>query len=706
MKKYIILAAAATVVLLGGCAKTESEYSPGPVDDGMGYYFAGDATNKTVEVKEDKLSCSVEILRAKVEGAVSKTISVNDTSSIFFPSNTVTVNFPDKANKVKISFDIERDKLAIGKKYAIGFKIPSESTSYAPDSLTVIVNYPEPWKAFSKPAHFTDGFLFPMVLGVPGGPIDVTVEQNDLDPKRYRIVNPYKTLLESLGGSQNENGNEFLNFTILNKGDKLNGVDITENGIVVFDMHNVGYAPSSLGEDATMIHKSDPVLAGKTWYAGEQSMETYKLCHVSAWIDEENLVPGIIDFDAFVAGYESKKGWFASDYADFAFELIMPDYVILDTSVDVQFNHFIFDKNYKPSVSVAVTLGEDVALAKAVAIQGTDYEAAVEGILENEDAVDITESGDVIVPLPADAETGKWSVVVATFSEDGEAYKAGEAAYVSFNFVKAGDTPDPATFEYGPEDIVAAISKEDLIATPWNLYASYYDEEAEEYSLIENLGGITIADQEDAADAEEDIVLVKGMSAGVGEYYGFDDTMPFEYYEGVIYSLTYEMQSFKIGDNTIYIAPEIGYAASGEHYTSAEDPYLVLGGLVNDSILAFVATDEYASYDVAFDGSVYWNAYTESGDEEKPYTSAGTVLELVNPRLVAGGAEAAEAPASPLHAIKKSFSQRSNYVETERAYLQRCIKEHMAPKNINLGTKQVIETGKVTKKVEVGKISR
>ena len=411
-------------------------------------------------------------------------------------------------------------------------------------------------------------------------------------------------------------------------------------------------------------------------------MEEFCYTRVVEWIDEENLVPGIIQFDPFYMLKSLYGGWWAE--ADGSVTLIMPDYVILDTSVDVQFNHFIFDKNYKPSVSVAVTLGEDVALAKAVAIQGTDYEAALEGILENEDAVDITESGDVTIPLPADAETGKWSVVVAAFSEDGESYKAGEAAYVSFNFVKAGDTPDPATFEYGPEDIVDAISKEDLLATQWNLYASYYDEEAEDYSLIEKLGGVTISDLEDAEDAEEDVVLVKGMSAGVAEEYGFDDTMPFEYYEGVIYSLTYEKKSFKVGDNTYFVEPEIGYAANGEHDASAEDPYLMLGGLVSDNILAFVATDEYASYGVSFDGSLYWSAYAETGDEEEPYSSLGDILELVNPRLVAGGAEAAEAPASPLHAIKKSFSQRSNYVETERAYLQRCIKEHVLPKNINL----------------------
>ena len=705
MKKYIILAAAATVVLLGGCAKTES-YSPGPEDEGMGYYFASNATSTTVEVKADKLSCSVELLRAKTDGAVSKAISVNDTSSIFFPNNSVNFDFSDKANKAKLTFDIEREKLAIGKKYAIGFKIPSESSSYAPDSVTVIVNYPEPWKKFAKAGHFEDAFLFPMVLGAPGGPVDVTVEQNDLDPKRYRITNPYKVLLSSLGASQDENGSEFLNFTILNKGDKLNGVDITENGIVVFDMHNVGYVVSSFGEDAAMIHKSDAALSGKTWYAEEQTMDTYKLSRVVAWIDEANLVPGIIYFDAFVAGCQSKRGWFASDYSDAAFKLIMPDYVMLDTSVDVQFNHFVFDKNYKPSVSVAVTLGEDVALAKAVAIQGTDYEAALEGILENENAVDVLESGDVIVPLPADAETGKWSVVVATFSEDGGAYKEGDAAYVSFNFVKAGDSPDPATFEYGANDIIAAISKEDLIGTSWNLYASYFDEEANDYSLIENLGAITISDQEDAEDAEEDVILVKGMSAGAGEYYGFDDTMAFEYYEGVIYSLTYEMQSFNVGANTFYIEPEIGYAASGEHSASAEDAYLMLGGLVSDDILAFVETDVYASYGVAFDGSVYWSAYSATGDEEEPYSSLGTVLELLNPRFVAAGAEAAQAPASRLNAIKKSFNHRSNFVETERAYLQRCIREHVLPKNIGLGTKQVVETGKVVKKVEISKTLR
>ena len=695
MKKYIILAAAATVVLLGGCAKTES-YSPGPEDDGMGYYFAGEATNTTVDVKEDKLTCSVEVLRAKTEGAASKAISVNDTSSIFFPNNSVTVEFPDKANKVKISFDIERDKLVIGQKYAIGFKIPSESTSYAPDSLTVIVNYPEPWQAFSKPGTFQDNYYFG-----GNGSWNVTVEQNGLYPNRYRVATPYKALL----GTLTADASDYLEFEILPKGSKLNGVDITEDGIVVFSECNIGYHHGTYDEDIVWIHVSDPFLSKKSWYASSQTMEEFRYTRVIEWIDEENLVPGIIQFDPFYMLKGLYGGWWAE--ADNTVTLIMPDYVILDTSVDVQFNHFIFDKNYKPSVSVAVTLGEDVALAKAVAIQGSDYEAALDGILENENAVDVLESGDVIVPLPEDAETGKWTVVVAAFSKDGDNYKAGEAAYVSFNFVKAGDSPDPATFEYGAADIIAAISKEDLIATPWNLYASYYDEEAEDYSLIENLGGITITDYEDAEDSEEDLVLVKGMSAGVGEYYGFDDTMAFEYYEGVIYSFTYEMQSFEVGGNTFFVEPEIGYAASGQHGASAEDPYLMLGGLVSDNILAFVETDEYASYGVAFDGSVYWAAYSETGDEEEPYSSLGAVLELVNPRFVAAGAEE-ETPASAprLNAIKKSFNQRSNYVETERAYLQRCIREHVLPKNIELGTKQVIETGKVVTKVDIAKISR
>ena len=255
MKKYIILAAAATVVLLGGCAKTESEYSPGPVDEGMGYYFAGDATNTTVDVNQDKLSCSVELLRAKVEGAASKTISVNDTSSIFFPSNSVTVDFPDKANKVKISFDIERDKLEIGKKYAIGFKIPSESTSYAPDSLTVIVNYPEPWQAFSKPGTFQDNYYF-----AGNGSWNVTVEQNGLYPNRYRVATPYKNLL----GTLSANASDYLEFEILPKGSTLNGTEITEDGIVVFSECNIGYHHSSYDEDIVWIHVSDSFLRSIT----------------------------------------------------------------------------------------------------------------------------------------------------------------------------------------------------------------------------------------------------------------------------------------------------------------------------------------------------------------------------------------------------------------------------------------------------------
>ena len=692
--KYLILSATA-LFALAACQRNEV-YTPAEKEEGAHFYFS--SAEMTVAVDDSHVEPFIELFRTDAD-PVSKVISVNDTSGIFFSDKTAKFDFPAKINKTKLYFSVVRDKLEIGTKYAIGFKIPSDASAYGLDSLTVIVDYPEPWTAFDKPGYFQDMFLFPMVIGVPHDPVEVVVERNELDPSRYRIVNPYKTILTSLNGSQDENGDEYLNFTILKEGDKLNGVDITQNGVVVFDNYNVGYAPSALGEDALMIHKSSSVLSGKVWYAEEQTMNTYKLSSVIKWIDEDNLVPGIINFDAFIAGYQSLKGWFASDYADAAFTLTMPGYVVLDTSVDVQFKYFIYDKQYNPFIALDVVLGEDVESAKAVIVAGNDLEAAVAAILAGGDEVVEVEAGEVVLPIPADAPTGKYSIVVASFDPDGE---YAEAGYVSVNYVKAGDNPDPSSWEYGASDVIEAISKDDLIATNWSLYASLYDETADDYAPIQKLSAVSITDfAELDPQSQEDSVLVKGLSAGAAESLGFDDTMAFEYYEGVIYNLGSEFSSFSSSGSTFYIEPEWGILYNGQHYSDVE-PYLVLGGLVSDNILAFVETEEVEGEE--FDGALYWSLYTDPEDSD---TWQGDLVDMINPRLVANDATSVDpAPAARLKAIKKAYSHRTNFVETNRGYLKRCIKEHSLPKNIHLGTGQNIVSGKVCKKVEIGSVNR
>lgn len=701
--KYLILSVAALLVM-ASCQRKET-YTPAEKEVGTRYYFT--SVEKTVKVTPELKNVSVDIYRTDLVDAKNK-ISVSDTTAahVFYSSKDVEINFDSKENKTTISFAVDMDKLVMGKKYAVVFTVPEAiATAYAADAIKVIVDYPEPWVAFDKPGSFTDGFLFPMVLGVPGGPVEVTVEQNELSPNRYRIVNPYGVILASYGVKQTDVADEYLNFTILKKGDTYNGVDITEDGIVIFDMHNTGYAPSALGQEAAMFHKSDPILNGKKgWYAEEQTMATYSLTKVVKWIDEANLVPGIIDFDAYVASYEKISGWFASDYASYTFELVMPNYVELDASVMVSFNSIQYDAQYNPSVSVNVALGEDVALAKAVLIEGKDFDAALAGIDDNEDAVDVTEGGDFSLAIPADAETGKWSVVVAAYTKGDKGFELADAGYVSFHFVKAGEVPDPLSWEYDAADIVDGISKEDLIATNWSLYASEWDDAANDDGPIQKIGAVSISDFEEVdAEPEVDTVLVKGLSAGVAELYGFDDTMPFEYYEGIIYNLESEVTSFESG-GTYYVEPEWGILYQGQHYSDVS-AYLVIGGMVSDNILAFGETDMVAGE--TYDGNLYWCAYTDASASGASY--AGDIAGIYQPRLVAGdGSAAAPSPAAAnrLKAIKKSFCHRTNFVETERAYLHRCIDEHKMPKNIGLGTKQVIESGKVFKKADVGAANR
>ena len=685
--KYLILSATALLALVS--CRREEMYTPAEKEEGSHFYFS--AAEMTVKVDDSHQEPFIELYRTDA-AEVSKVIAVNDTSGIFFSSNSAKLDFPAKNHKSKLTFSVIRDQLVIGRKYAIGFKIPSETTAYGLDSLTVIIDYPEPWTAFDKPGYFQDNYYFAFPE-----PVEVTVERNELYPNRYRVVNPYKV---ALGSAQGATADDYLNFEIFKKGDVLNGVTLTENGIVVFEEYNTGYHHSTYDDDLVWIHVSDPFLNKKSWYAECQSMDEYLYTSVIKWIDEDNLVPGIIQFDPFYMLKNLYGGWWAE--GNETVTLIMPDYEILDTSVEVAFNSFRYDAKYNPSIAVDVVLGEDVESAKAVLVAGNDLEAAVAAIIAGgDDVIEVEKTGEVVIPIPADAPTGKYSVVVASFTEDGE---YAEASYVSVNYVKAGEVPDPISWEYGASDVIEAISKDDLIATNWSLYASPYDDTAEDYAPIQKLGAVSITDfAEIDAEPEIDTVLVKGLSAGFAESVGFDDTMAFEYYEGVIYNLGSEFSSFNYNGNTFYIEPEWGILYNGKHSSDVE-AYLVLGGLVSDSILAFVETEEVE--DEQFDGALYWSIYTDPEDSD---TWTGDPVDMINPRLVADdAAPVAPAPAARLKAISKAYAHRSNLVETNRGYLKRCIDEHILPKNIGLGTKQVTESGKVQfrKAVDLKPINR
>lgn len=187
------------------------------------------------------------------------------------------------------------------------------------------------------------------------------------------------------------------------------------------------------------------------------------------------------------------------------------------------------------------------------------------------------------------------------------------------------------------------------------------------------LGQVTIADSEmedlpaDADGIVTEYVEVSGVFGAEADYWGFDDTMTMEFYDGVLYQLPvyYGLCDAGYYNAVLYLTADGGLYGHSSSYT-------MLGGFVDEGYLAFV--DATGSY--GFNG---W--FLRAFSDEAYATAVGnmacyTDLLFVDPKVDDNGLAPKPSSVSKaqLNMISDMINEMPrNYVETERGRIRSII---------------------------------
>lgn len=194
----------AALVFAASCSeKTEMNIYAGRADEA---FFGRTAYTYTVSADMED-ACIIQVLRAAPAGAASVpvTVVVEDAEAAEAFSAPATVDFADGEIGAAFTVSFDRSQLTIGKEYAIGIELQSETQlSYDTEcTLTVVRDYT--WKDY-KTGVYTSGILTPLFGGTMSWP--QTLQVTEENPELYRLVDFY----HHAGTSYSQSGYN-MNFT-------------------------------------------------------------------------------------------------------------------------------------------------------------------------------------------------------------------------------------------------------------------------------------------------------------------------------------------------------------------------------------------------------------------------------------------------------------------------------------------------------------
>lgn len=280
-----------------------------------------------------------------------------------------------------------------------------------------------------------------------------------------------------------------------------------------------------------------------------------------------------------------------------------------------------------------------------------------------------------------------------------------ETAILTDPITTAGE-PSPVYASYTLEDIdmdLLPTSSEGYFGT-YNYYVRDMDENGNIVPMRHHVGQITLSDSEypdsdpDSYGVVSEYVTVTGL-VPYAKQAGMNETTTFEYYDGVLYTLSDQLGMYAQRYYTQLMAMD---PDTGRLYNAS-----VLGGFVADGYIAFV--NAYASQGVNITG-LYLAAFSdEACTDYLGGLDAFVDILLVDPEVDVDAPSSAAQSAmsvSDLNKLQFNLGSEINYVETERgrihSIIDRMHAEKKAPKmaGCNAGIKGVWDAPSVEFSVE------
>lgn len=396
------------------CSEEQDGYVPAPQEKGAQVYFNSDnASSFTVTDVQNTFELSLgRVDTAETANYDLKVVADEATLPLFNIPGAVA--FEEGEAFAKIACSANTADMEYDKTYTVKVCVANaqDATLYGMDTLTISVTCPAPWKSLGK-AKFAENFL-----DGSGTYYDVEIQQNELAPNNFRLVEPYAEILGDIAVDK------YLEFFILPAGSEF--ADFTTDAeYVIFNDYNMGQWNSNYAEDIFALH---PYRFGRTpdkW-------------NYNVVLDyQENGLPGEVSLAPLYYLFNEGGGWDKTTANTIS--ILFPGYVKADYSASVDFAGIFTAKDGAVYATGNLALGADASDVKAIVMPAdVDAAAVADAIAAGElEAVDV-EAGRIEVPFNAEELGGNNFQIIVVVLADG-AVKS--VASTSFEYFGGGANP-------------------------------------------------------------------------------------------------------------------------------------------------------------------------------------------------------------------------------------------------------------------------
>ncbi len=407
-------------VAFTACDSEDESYEWASVSGSQVYFNNSLAKEYVLSMNES--SFNIPVSRVSDADAINVPLNVTlEDGSLFTIPQSVSFAAGQKEANIQVSYDpanIVFDKFETVK---ISLADAGLTTEWGISEYVFTAGVPAPWVTLGN-ATVVDDYITGF-FGVENVAWQVELQENQLYPGYYRLVNPY-----GAGYPYNEPGD--------------------------FDASQDYYLE---------IHAEDPskvwiptTTYGMDWGYGNFIFGSIAGLRIAQGKPEAaegyygQLADGIITFpaDALLIGMSDyNDGGLYTCNSSAAFKVVFPGVVLADYSAEVAYAGKLYDADDNLYIVAEVNaLGadvEEVRLAVCAADQTADVVAAIAAD-ETEDYVSLSGTGTASLPFDANAASGKYSIVAVTFA-GGEAQ---EATSTNFKYTALGGEPEESWSAY------------------------------------------------------------------------------------------------------------------------------------------------------------------------------------------------------------------------------------------------------------------
>lgn len=599
--KYLAIASA-IMLGLAACEKTEAPaYEAAPVETGAQVFFPS-APAATVKLTKGEPSLTVMVARGDTTTVLDVPITASGDATTWFDV-PAKVSFAAGEKSVKLVI-AAKDVLtmAMNEFYPLTLSIDEELASeYGANSLSFNIGIELPWIVFDEAGTMIEGWWGEEEPGMP------MKYQQISDNVRYCVVEgcwghetgPTYPVQPYIWYWNTETNycyvpGQFMGYTT-SSGD----VWVSDEGA----FYNLYWNMQSPGKNGSGLEQGSD-----EWFAWHDARR-------AAWAPEGDPFPY----------YDGEGKFYLGDFffltvdgvptgSGYQFGGTQDVYVCsfaVNYTVGVSYEGLLSDKNGNEFITGALTIeGGDVTDVYVLLVEGKDPNAAVT-ILEADDVnleeveglVKLSEEGEFRIPMFDGAKGGVYTLVAVPLDKKGE-FAWDYAVFESFQYGEIS----PLDLEYTSADFTAAATMAALTGKTWmglgiQLGNSGWDTDRS------SLGTITITDIDDGGTGD-DLISISGLSAGAGAYFGFDDSIEADLYNGTIYTHKTTNGSFMYGSTPMYVLTQ-WYDSAGDEVYNVN--YALIAAYVGEGLIAFVPYPSYANqYGIVFDGLLY-EAFTDAG---------------------------------------------------------------------------------------------